>query len=80
MDYRSTEVVSVREGDPLSAFQQIRAVTEFQRAKWRTRVETESLMTADAMHFHVSNHMDAYEGETHVFSKSWNQAIPRDHG
>jgi len=78
MDHRSTEVFSVREGDPLSAMQQIRAVTEFQRDEWRTRVETESVMTADATHFHLANHMDAYEGEVRVFSKTWTQAIARD--
>lgn len=79
VDHRSTEVVSVREGEPLSARQQIRGVTEFQRGTWRTRVETDSLMTADATHFHVSNHMDAYEGDTRVFTKSWLRSIPRDH-
>ncbi len=79
METRSTEIVRVRDGDPLSVHQQIRVITEFQRAGWRTRVETDSVLTADATHFHVSNHMDAYDGDTRVFSKSWVRAIPRDH-
>jgi putative CocE/NonD family hydrolase len=79
MDHRSTEIFRVREGDPLSASQRIRTVTGFQRGEWRTRVETDSLMTADATHFHLSNHMDAYEGDARVFSKSWTRRIPRDH-
>jgi hypothetical protein len=79
VDHRSTEVVSVREGDPLSARQEIRSITQFQRADWRTRVETDSVMTADATHFHLSNHMDAYEGDTRVFTKAWVRSIPRDH-
>jgi uncharacterized protein len=79
LDTCSTEIVEVREGDPLSVRQQIRAVTEFQRGPWRTRVETDSVLTSDRTHFHVSNHMDAYEGDTRVFSKSWVRAIARDH-
>jgi putative CocE/NonD family hydrolase len=79
VDHRSTEIFSVREGEPLSALQQIRGVTEFQRADWHARVQTDSVLTADATHFHVSNHMDAYEGDTRVFTKSWVRSIPRDH-
>jgi putative CocE/NonD family hydrolase len=75
----STETYRVRDGDPLSAHQQIVAVTELQRADWRVRIETNSVMTADATHFHVSNQLDAYEGDTRVFTKSWVKAIPRDH-
>ena len=77
-DYCSTETFKVREGDPLSVRQHFQTTTEFQRNEWRVRVETDSLMTADATHFHLSNHMDAYEGDTRVFTKSWIKAIPRD--
>jgi len=79
MDHRSSEIFKVREGDPLSTSQHIQTVVEFQRDEWRTRVETDSRMTADATHFHLSNHMNAYEGDTRVFSKSWTKSIPRDH-
>jgi hypothetical protein len=74
----STETFRVRDGDPLSVRLQIRAVGELQRADWRVRVETDSVMTADATHFHVSNQLDAYECDTRVFTKSWVRAIPRD--
>ena len=77
-DYCSTEIFKVREGEPLSTSQRIRTVIEFERDAWRVRVETDSLMTADATHFHLSSHMDAYEGEARVFTKSWTTAIPRD--
>jgi hypothetical protein len=36
-------------------------------------------MTADATHFHLSNQLDAYEGDVRVFTKSWVTAVPRDH-
>jgi hypothetical protein len=77
-DYCSTEIFKVREGEPLSTSQRIQTVIEFERDAWRVRVETDSLMTADATHFHLSSHMDAYEGEARVFTKSWTTAIPRD--
>ena len=77
-DHSSTEVFRVREGDPLSTSQRIRSVIEFMRKDWRVRIETESLLTADASHFHLSSHLDAYEGETRVFTKSWSRDIPRE--
>ncbi len=77
-DHCSTEIFKVREGDPLSLSQHIRSVIGFRREDWRVRVETESLLTADATHFHLSSHLDAYEGHTRVFTKSWTRAILRD--
>jgi putative CocE/NonD family hydrolase len=77
-DHSSTEVFSVKEDDPLSVSQRIRSVIEFRRTDWRVRVETESLLTADASHFHLSSHLDAWEGDTRVFTKSWTRDIPRD--
>jgi hypothetical protein len=35
-------------------------------------------MTGDAAHFHLTNMLEAYEGETRVFVKTWRCAIPRD--
>ena len=48
------------------------------RGDWRTRVETNSFMTADAATFRVTNMLDAYEGDTRVFSKTWTFTVPRD--
>ena len=78
-DHCSTETFTVREGDPLSTSQHFKTTIKFQRENWCVRVETDSLMTADATHFHLSNHMDAYEGDTRVFTKSWSRAVVRDH-
>jgi len=77
-DHSSTETFRVREGDPLSTSQRIKSVIEFRRGDWQVRVETESLLTADASHFHLSSHLDAWEGDTRVFTKSWTRDIPRD--
>jgi hypothetical protein len=75
----TTDSYSIIEGDPLSA----RAVCERSavvgQGNWRTRVETRSQMTADATHFWVTDLLEAYEGETRVFARSWSRPIPRDH-
>jgi len=72
------EIYTLFEGDPLSACVEIEHATEFKRGSWQIRIETESKMTADATHFYVSNLLDACEGNTRVFTKSWTFKIPRD--
>jgi hypothetical protein len=41
-------------------------------------VETDSRMTADADVFRVTNVLDAFEGETRIFTKAWTFSAPRD--
>lgn len=71
------ETYTVRDGEPLSLRAHIRHALELQRGAWRVRVETASDMTGDATHFHLSHHLDAYEGETRVFTRASTQSIPR---
>jgi hypothetical protein len=73
------EIYTLREGDPLSAAVHIRRRLAYCRDEWDVRIETESKMTADAHHFHLSNHLEAYEAGHRVFAKSWTTTIPRDH-
>jgi hypothetical protein len=51
---------------------------EYKRDDWQTVMETESVLTADAEHFYISNQLDAYEGSEHVFSKTWTKKIARN--
>ncbi len=76
-DDRLMERYTVRDGAPLSLQVHIERTLELQRDEWRIRVETLSTMTADATHFHVSNHLNAYEGDVRVFTRSRELAIPR---
>jgi hypothetical protein len=75
---RGRDTFSLVEGDPLSA----RAVSEWTievgRGSWRTRVEVESTMTADAETFRVTNSVHAYEGEMRVFARTSDFSTPRD--
>ena len=71
---------TITEGDPLSAHVQCLRTSVLQRGAWSVRIETDSVMTADATHFLITNALEAFEGETRVFAKSWRARIPRDHG
>jgi hypothetical protein len=73
-----TEVFTIREGDPLSACIRCDWSIAIGRGEWRTRIATSSTLSADAATFYATNILDAYEGETRVFAKTWHRAIPRD--
>ncbi|HEY2788504.1 MAG TPA: CocE/NonD family hydrolase [Gaiellales bacterium] len=69
---------SIVEGDPLSASVRCRTAGSVGRGEWRTRCETESVMTCDAERFHVTVVVHAYEGEACAFAKTWTFTFPRD--
>ncbi len=50
----------------------------FRRGDWQVRTVARTLMTSDAESFRLRATLDAYEGETRVFAKSWDEEIPRD--
>jgi len=77
-DHLYDATFTIGEGDPLSANQRCDHSIAIARGEWRTRVVTSSTMSADAESFHVTNTLDAYEGQTQVFAKTWNCTIPRD--
>lgn len=77
VDDRLCETYRVKDGEPLSLQVHITRTLELQRGDWQIRIETDNKMTADATHFHVSNHLDAFEGATRVFTRSSTRAIPR---
>jgi uncharacterized protein len=75
---RGRDEFRIVEGDPLSAHARSTWTIELGRGEWRTRVETSSVLTADAESFRVTNVLDAYEGNARVFSKTWAKGMRRD--
>ena len=73
-----TNIFSIVEGQPTSAKVECRRQIEISREDWMTRVETSSVMTSDKDHFHLTNILDAYEGQERVFTKSWTRKIRRE--
>jgi hypothetical protein len=73
-----TNIFSIVEGQPLSARVECKRQVEVSRGDWITRVETSSVMTSEETDFHLTNVLDAYEGQVRVFTKSWTRKIPRE--
>jgi uncharacterized protein len=69
---------AITEGDPLSAAVRCSMGGTFGRGDWRTRCETESVMTSDAASFHVESTLRAWEGDALAFERTWRSDIPRD--
>ena len=72
------DTFSVVEGDPLSAEARTDVQLWLKRDDWHTRVETSSTMSATGDEFLLSNDLQAYEGNTRVYSKAWRSRIRRD--
>ena len=73
-----TNTYTIVEGEPLSATARCDRTINLGRGDWQIRVETSSLMSAEAEHFLVTNTLDAYEGHIRLFTKTWHCVIPRD--
>ena len=72
-----TERWEIRPDDPLSAravhvWEQVRA-----RGDWRIRTRAEAEMTASATHLRMKARLTAWEGDTQVFSRDWDDEVPR---
>ena len=53
-------------------------VRSFRRGSWRVHTVTRTLLTSNATHFRVRAMLDAFEGDSRIFSKTWDTEIPRD--
>jgi putative CocE/NonD family hydrolase len=73
-----TERSSLIGDDPLSARDELRYSITMARGAWRVRTEARTLLSCTESEFLVSASLDAYEGDTRVFTKTWDRRIPRD--
>jgi len=80
IEMHDTHVTTYRivDGDPLSASVRVQCSSALGRGAWRTRVHTDSEMTASAREFVVRHRLDAYEDDRRISSRSWTLAFPRD--
>ena len=80
LEYRESGRDSFRivEGDPLSASVRSTWTIEVGRAEWRTRVETVSTLSADALAFLVTNEINAFEGDSRICAKMHAAVVPRE--
>ena len=80
IEMNDTHVTTYRivDGDPLSASVRVQCGSALGRGAWRTRIHTDSEMTATAAEFVVRHRLDAYEDGKRICSRSWTLAFPRD--
>ena len=69
--------VSITGEDPLSAIHETRYSVTLERDDWRVRTETQTKMTCTEDEFLISATLDAYEGESRTFTKTWDARVPR---
>ncbi|MFP4612868.1 MAG: CocE/NonD family hydrolase [Spirochaetaceae bacterium] len=56
---------------------EVRAVRSFEQGHWTAETHTRTLLTSSSTHFRIQATLDAFEGDTRVFSKSWDERVPR---
>ena len=74
----TTEHYTIHDDDPLSARAEYTCEYGVGRGEWQTRTQGKVIMTCSADSFFVKAELDAYEGDTRVFSRNWDLTIPRD--
>ncbi|TVQ34540.1 MAG: CocE/NonD family hydrolase [Geminicoccaceae bacterium] len=77
--HHSRETYTSRADDFTSARGEVRTERRLRRGDWSIRTVTRTRLTASATTFRLEADLDAYEGETRVFCRSWDRSIPRDH-
>jgi putative CocE/NonD family hydrolase len=73
-----SDTYTIVEGEPLSACVRSERRMALRQGDWDIRVETVSVMTADAESFLVTNVLDAFEGGIRVFTKASTFSVERD--
>ncbi len=78
VDGGAVECFSITEGDPLSVKGDIAWRYRMTRGDWDIRTESRTVLTASKDTFHLRASLDAFEGETRVFTRNWSFDIPRN--
>jgi hypothetical protein len=69
----------IRDDDPLSAMGEWRWRSVRRRDGWNIAVESRMRVSATVDVFHVATDLAAYEDGRRVFSRTWDDRVPRDH-
>jgi uncharacterized protein len=75
---RGRDVYEITGNDPLSALATSERTIVVARDGWRTRVESRSTLSSTRDQFQLTDALDAYEGTSRVFAKTWSRSVPRD--
>lgn len=78
IEYTSTALYSVRQGDPLSATVECEHGAALRRPGWDTHNRARATMTATETAFHVTSTLEAFESGRRVWARTWTHVFPRD--
>lgn len=76
---RTRNWYSFRDDDFESLRGETRTERIFRRGSWSVRTTTRTVLTADTEYFYIHAELDAWEGDSRVFTENWQRKIPRDH-
>jgi uncharacterized protein len=71
------EIWTIHSDDPLSARAEISWQQTLERGDWSVRTETHSTMVSDANWFYLTGRVEAFEGESLVFEREYEDKIER---
>jgi len=71
------EHYSIMPDDPLSAKMEAHWTQAFERGQWSIRTEASTRLTANKTDWLIWGRLEAYEGETKVFEREWNDKVER---
>lgn len=70
--------MSITPGDPLSAWTEAWREVELGGEGWQATIKARTRLSASADEFFLRATLEVYEGETRVFKREWDEAIPRN--
>jgi hypothetical protein len=70
--------MSIHPDDPTSARLELDWHRSYSRDDWQVSTECSITLTSMREAFQVMARLDAHEGESRVFSRNWDEMIPRD--
>jgi uncharacterized protein len=73
------ETWTIDPADPLSAEGETHWTQTLSRNEWSVRTETFTKMRSDTQNFHLTGRIVAYEGDTLVFERNFEEIVARDH-
>jgi hypothetical protein len=57
---------------------EVKSQRKFTRNDWEATTTTRTILTSTRTHFRIHATLDAYEKDSRIFSKTWDESIPRD--
>jgi hypothetical protein len=74
----SERIYEIHPDDPLSAKATMTQSRTMERGDWQVRIETYSEMTASSDAFHLTAHVECWEGDVPFHRVDWSHEIPRN--